>query len=83
MNTSVTIDDFAQGLANNGPWAILAGYLLKKVLDAWTGDRAQVTVLLGEFKSTLDSFAGALTSLKVAVDHLSGRLEITDNVPSK
>lgn len=59
MDTEL-INKFSEGVAVNGPWAIMAGYLLKRILDAWTGDRDQVTALMGEFKTTLSSVVATL-----------------------
>lgn len=61
------MNDFVTELAKSGPWAAVAGFLLWTVIKAWTSDRAQVTELLGEFRTALDG-------LKSAVDHLADKL---------
>ena len=63
-------------LLANSPWAAMAGFLLWQVIKAWTGDRAQVTSLLGEFKSTLDR-------LSVSVDALTRRLDESNHTASR
>ena len=71
MEASPT-NELITGLANNGPWALVAGFLLLQVLNAWKGDRDQLTQLLTDFKATLDA-------LKGAVDNLSDRLDSIDH----
>jgi hypothetical protein len=69
MNTTPgSADTLLSGLASNGPWAAMAGFLLWQLLKAWQGDRQQLTDLLSSFK-------GALDSLKEAVEHLTNRLD--------
>ena len=63
--------ELVTGIANNGPWALVAGFLLMQVMNAWKGDRDQLTKLLIDFKTTLDG-------LKGAVDNLSERLDSMD-----
>ena len=63
--------ELVTGLANNGPWALVAGFLLWQVMNAWKGDREQLTTLLAQFKATLDG-------LKQAVDNLTDRLDQID-----
>jgi hypothetical protein len=58
-------------LAQNGPWAVVAGFLLWTVIKAWNSDRDQVTKLLGDFKD-------ALSGLQKAVEHLTERLDRLD-----
>lgn len=60
-----------EALAQNGPWALVAGFLLWTVIKAWNGDREQVTKLLGDFKD-------ALSGLQKAVEHLTDRLDRLD-----
>lgn len=57
------IEDITQSFAQNGPWAVAAGFLLHQVIKAWTNDRQQLIVLLTEFKD-------AMTALKMAVNEL-------------
>ena len=64
------MNEFVTELAKSGPWAGVAAFLLYTVIKAWTSDRGQVTQLLGEFRVTLDG-------LKMSVDHLSERLNVT------
>lgn len=56
-----------RSLAQNGPWALVAGLLLWQVLKAWNKDRDQLTTLIMDFKTTLDG-------LKIAVEHLTERM---------
>lgn len=64
---------FWDSLGSSGPWAVVAGFLLWKIIEAWSGDRKQLTALIGDFKATLEG-------LKTAVEHLTARLdhELTD-----
>jgi hypothetical protein len=48
------------GLASNGPWALVAGFLLWQIMKAWTADRQQVTELLREFKASIDELTHAV-----------------------
>ena len=61
-------DPFLTALASNGPWAVLAGFLLVKVINAWTKDRDQVTSLLSEFKPAIDALRGAVEALTHRLD---------------
>ena len=61
------MDELIRGLATNGPWAMVAGFLLWKVIEAWNKDREQVTLLIGDFRETLQA-------LKASVDHLADQL---------
>ena len=68
----MTLPDMAwSSLAQNGPWAVVAGFLLWTVIKAWNADRDQVTKLLGDFKD-------ALSGLQKAVEHLTERLDRLD-----
>lgn len=67
------MDPFLTELAKSGPWALVAGLLLWRVLAAWTADRAQVTQLLGEFRLTLDRFGDKIDKLAQAIDRDAAR----------
>lgn len=67
--TTMNDTDVFKSLAANGPWALMAGLLLWQILKAWSGDRAALTTLLGEFRSSIDG-------LKKAVEHLTDRLDL-------
>lgn len=54
---------FMDELAKNGPWAAVAGFLLWTVIKAWNKDRDQVTVLLGEFRVSLEKLATEIHNL--------------------
>lgn len=56
------------GLVAYGPGYILAGFLLVKVINAWTEDRKQVSTVMPEFRA-------AIEKLSTAVDHLTNKLE--------
>lgn len=58
------MDDFFKSLAENGPWALVAGFLLHQVIKAWTTDRNQLNGLLTDFKDALISLKGAVEDLK-------------------
>lgn len=60
-------------LAQNGPWAIMAGFLLWTVIKAWNADRDQVTKLLGDFKDALSGLQGAVEHLTDRLDRLDGK----------
>ena len=58
------MDEMYKSLASNGPWALVALFLLNQVIRAWTNDRSQLTVLLGDFKSALYSLTSAVEGLR-------------------
>ncbi len=57
------MDTFLLELAKSGPWAVVAGFLLWKILAAWNSDREQVTKLLGDFRVTLDGVRAEIGNL--------------------
>lgn len=58
------MDEMVKSLAANGPWALMAGWLLTQVIRAWTNDRNQLVNLLTEFKDALMSLKSAVEELK-------------------
>lgn len=58
------MDQLLTSLAANGPWAVMAGWLLTRVIKAWTDDRNQLVNLLTEFKDALHSLKDAVEDLK-------------------
>lgn len=68
-------DVFMKELAQNGPWAIVAGFLLWTVIKAWTADRGMVTQLLSEFRSSIDKLSAAVTKLTERLDHIEAMHE--------
>ncbi len=56
--------EFLTPLAQNGPWALVAGFLLWKVIEAWQSDRKQLTELLTGFSKTLEALAKSIEDLK-------------------
>lgn len=69
------LETLMQGLAANGPWALMAGFLLLRILKAWDGDRLQALSLMTQFQQTmqkqseaLEELTGAVRSLRQAVD---------------
>ncbi len=56
-------ETFFNELAKSGPWAGVAGFLLYTVIKAWNKDREQVTVLLGEFRQSLDRLSTEIHNL--------------------
>lgn len=61
------MDQLLTSLASNGPWAVMAGWLLTKVIKAWTDDRSQLVNLLSEFKDALHSLKGAVEDLHTEI----------------
>ena len=57
-----------RGLATNGPWALVSGWLIWEILKAWGSDRAQLATVLTEMRT-------ALAGLQTAVDRLREELE--------
>jgi hypothetical protein len=55
-------DQVWNSLAQNGPWAMAAAYLLNQVLKAWASDRAFIVKLTEKFQASLDE-------LKLSVDN--------------
>lgn len=51
------------GLAQNGPWAAAAAFLLWQVLKAWNQDRDNITKLMGEFKDAINGLTRAVEQL--------------------
>lgn len=63
------------GLASNGPWALMAGFLLWQIMKAWTQDREQVTALLREFKASIDKLTHAVEAIVTWNEDLEDRRE--------
>lgn len=63
MNNPDVMSVFLTQLGANGPWALVAGFLLWQVIKAWNADRATTTQLLGEFRSVLDRLATEIHNL--------------------
>lgn len=53
-----------EALAGSGPWAIMAGYLLVRILAAWQEDR-----------NRLDAVVPAIQRVAEALDRLERRLD--------
>jgi len=64
------LETLMQGLAANGPWALMAGFLLLRILKAWDGDRQQAMNLLTQFQATMQKQSEALEELTSAVRSL-------------
>lgn len=58
------MNELLAGLAGNGPWALVAGFLLWQVIKAWAADRDTLTRFLTEFRSTLESLKDAVDALR-------------------
>lgn len=54
-------------LAENGPWAMVAGFLLWQVITAWTADRRQLAELLTEFRDVIGGLERAVADLSRTV----------------
>lgn len=63
------------GLASNGPWALVAGFLLWQIMKAWTQDRQQVTELLRDFKASIDKLTHAVEAIVTWNDELEEKRE--------
>jgi hypothetical protein len=61
------LETLMQGLAANGPWALMAGFLLIRILKAWDGDRQQALKLMTEFHNSMEKQSEALYELTEAV----------------
>lgn len=70
------LETLMQGLAANGPWALMAGFLLLRILKAWDGDRQQAMNLMTQFQVTMEEQSKALVELTSAVRSL--RLAMDD-----
>ena len=57
-------EDAIGKLAENGPWAVVAGVLLYQLIKAWSDDRAALTKLYTEFQGTLASLSDAVEGLR-------------------
>lgn len=76
------MDTFLLELAKSGPWALVAGFLLWKIIQAWTSDRAQVTQLIGKVEVTLNSMAGEIGNLARVQTRIMEHLERDPRTPS-
>jgi hypothetical protein len=61
-------EEMLKGLGSNGPWALVAGFLIWHLLKLGKEDRDQVVNLLTTFRTTLDG-------LKSAVEKLTDRID--------
>jgi hypothetical protein len=73
------LETLMQGLAANGPWAVMAGFLLVRILRAWDSDRKQAMELMGEFRATMQRQSDALSELTAAVRAL--RKSVDEGAP--
>ncbi len=69
------MDTFLLELAKSGPWAVVAGFLLWKILQAWNSDREQVTLLLSDFRKTLDGVRTEIGNLAQVQTRIMEHLE--------
>jgi hypothetical protein len=69
------MDEVLKSFGENGPWALMAGFLLHQVIKAWTSDRAQLSGLLTEFREALAGLANAVDGLRYELESLSEREE--------
>jgi len=67
MTEQVETSIFAS-LAQNGPWALVAGWLLWTVIKAWSKDREIIMELLGDFRSSIDALRAAVERLGTHLD---------------
>lgn len=61
-------NDLVQALLSNGPWAVMAGFLLLKILSAWEKDRSSRDTVLIEFKKGIDGLTEVVKDLKQAFE---------------
>ena len=61
-------NDLIKALLSNGPWAVMAGFLLLKILSAWEKDRISRDTVLIEFKRGIDGLADVVRDLKHAIE---------------
>jgi hypothetical protein len=66
--------ELIKGLANNGPWAAVAGLLLWQVIKAWTEDRKTASILMSEFRASIDALRVNVEALKVSIDKLTEKV---------
>ena len=66
--TPPTEIEFIRPLAQNGPWALVAGFLLWTVIKAWNGDRQLTFGLLGDFQKAIEGLVTAVQNLVVVVE---------------
>ena len=76
------MDTFLLELAKSGPWALVAGFLLWKIIGAWTSDRAQVTQLIGKVEITLNSMSSEIGNLARVQTRIMEHLERDTRAPS-
>ena len=58
-------DQVWNSLAQNGPWAMAAAFLLHQVLKAWNSDREQMSRMI----VVVEGFKAVLDELKMSVDN--------------
>lgn len=59
-----------KSFATNGPWAVMAGFLLWQVMKAWEQDRKQLKEFLVELKSSLDKLTHAVEAIATWNEHM-------------
>lgn len=80
----MTDPDAIKTLAANGPWAVMAGFLLWTILKAWTGDRNALTDLMSSFKTSIDGLREAVEYLTIRLDaHEDERRAMTRRVADR
>ena len=68
--TTPEIPDVLINLLGNSPWAVVAYFLLRHVIDRSNEDRKQVTDLIGKFQVTLEGLKSAVERLTQRLDHV-------------
>lgn len=76
------MDTFLLELAKSGPWAVVAGFLLWKIIGAWNSDRAQVTQLIGKVEITLNNMSSEIGNLARVQTRIMEHLERDARTPS-
>jgi hypothetical protein len=76
------MDTFLLELAKSGPWAVVAGFLLWKIIGAWTADRAQVTQLIGKVEITLNNMSSEIGNLAKVQTRIMEHLERDTRTPA-
>lgn len=61
-----------KSFAENGPWAMVAGFLLFQVMKAWSADRTQLNDLLTGFKDALLKLTDAVEDLRSEIRTVNG-----------
>ena len=80
---STDMDQSLIELAKSGPWAVVAGFLLWKVIGAWNTDREQLAQLIGKVEITLNTMSSEIGNLAKVQTRIMEHLERDARAPER